>query len=343
MSVSYSSVLWNRQKKRYDIILIVLVLLYLIGFIVLNAMVNPEITEETLLIRSTGTLAITMLHVILAIGPLSRLNPKFLPLLYNRRHLGVTMFVIASIHGVFSILQFHSLSDTIPLVSVFISNLEYNSLVNFPFQVLGFFGLMILFFMAATSHDFWLNNLSPRIWKSLHMLVYLAYVLLVLHIMLGAAQNESSPILIFMLALGMIFLIGVHIMAGNQEKTFDRATSFDTNENFTLVCEAGEIPENRARIVNFGDERIAIFKYDGKLSAVSNVCCHQNGPLGEGKIIDGLITCPWHGYQYQPHDGCAPAPFTEKVATYDLKVENGKVLINPKAHPPGTEITPVQI
>ncbi len=343
MSVSYTTVLWNRQKKKYDIILIVLVLLYLIGFIVLNAMVNPEVTEETLLIRSTGTLAITMLHVILAIGPLSRLNPKFLPLLYNRRHLGVTMFVIASIHGIFSILQFHFLSDTIPLISVFISNLEYNSMVNFPFQVLGFFGLMILFFMAATSHDFWINNLSPRIWKSLHMLVYLAYVLLVLHVMLGAAQNESSPILISLLALGLIFLIVVHIMAGNQEKTFDRTTSFDTGENFTLVCEADEIRENRARIVNFGDERIAIFKYDGKLSAVSNVCCHQNGPLGEGKIIDGLITCPWHGYQYQPHDGRAPAPFTEKVATYDLKVENGKVFINPEAHPPGTEITPVKI
>jgi len=270
MSVSYTTVLWNRQKKRYDIILVVLVLLYLIGFIVLNAMVNPEITEETLLIRSTGTLAITMLHVILAIGPLSRLNPKFLPLLYNRRHLGVTMFLIASIHGIFSILQFHFLSDTIPLISVFISNLEYNSMVNFPFQVLGFFGLMILFFMAATSHDFWINNLSPRIWKSLHMLVYLAYVLLVLHVMLGAAQNESSPILISLLALGMIFLIVVHIMAGNQEKTFDKTTSFSTNENFTLVCEADEIPEHRARIINFGEESIAIFKYDGKLSAVSN-------------------------------------------------------------------------
>jgi nitrite reductase/ring-hydroxylating ferredoxin subunit len=58
---------------------------------------------------------------------------------------------------------------------------------------------------------------------------------------------------------------------------------------------------------------VAIFKYDGKISAISNVCQHQNGPLGEGKIIDGLVTCPWHGFQYCPHDGASPEPFKEKV------------------------------
>src|SRR6266536_1100018 len=103
MSASYQSILWNRQKKIYDRVIVAFVILYLVTFISLNVVFYPQVTQETLLIRSTATLAILLLHIILMIGPLARLNPIFLPLLYNRRHLGVTMFFVAAIHGIFSI------------------------------------------------------------------------------------------------------------------------------------------------------------------------------------------------------------------------------------------------
>ncbi|WP_370198074.1 Rieske (2Fe-2S) protein, partial [Roseibium sp.] len=70
---------------------------------------------------------------------------------------------------------------------------------------------------------------------------------------------------------------------------------------------------------------------------------HQNGPLGEGKVLWGCITCPWHGYQYNLADGCAPAPFTEKIATYKLKLVGSTVLLDPNALPPGTYVEPVVI
>jgi nitrite reductase/ring-hydroxylating ferredoxin subunit len=76
---------------------------------------------------------------------------------------------------------------------------------------------------------------------------------------------------------------------------------------------------------------------------VSNVCQHQNGPLGEGRIIDGCITCPWHGYQYRPQDGCAPAPFTEKVPTFNVQIRNGEVWVAGKANPAGTAVEPAEI
>src|SRR5215211_443804 len=103
MGASYVAVGWNRQKKIYDIFIAVGCLLYLGIFISLNLIFYPQVTAETLLIRSTSTLAVLLLHVILSIGPLTRLSKKFLPLLYNRRHLGVTMFTLALIHGSFSI------------------------------------------------------------------------------------------------------------------------------------------------------------------------------------------------------------------------------------------------
>src|SRR6185436_11145686 len=179
MSVGYTAVGWNRQKKIYDWLIFGFCVLYLLTFILLTAVFNHDYTFETVLIRSTSTLAALLLHIILSIGPLTRINKKFLPLLYNRRHLGVTMFSIAAIHGVFGIIQFHTLGNVNPIVSLFTSNTRFDSLAGFPFQTLGFFALVIFFLMAITSHDFWLRNLSPKVWKTLHMFVYLAYFLII--------------------------------------------------------------------------------------------------------------------------------------------------------------------
>lgn len=340
MAVSYKPVLWNRQKKIYDTVVVLLVLLYLIVFISLTTAFNENVTEETLIIRSTGTLAIIMLHVILMIGPLARLNTRFLPLLYNRRHLGVMMFFVAAVHGTFSIIQFHALGNIYPILSLFVSNTHYASLSKFPFEVFGFFALIILFLMAATSHDFWLHNLSPATWKKLHMLVYAAYALIILHVMLGVIQYETSPVLTVSLGIGMALVISLHILAGRRERKADDAFDADDFEGYRKAFPVDVIPNNRAKVVTFGDERIAIFKYGNKISAISNVCKHQNGPLGEGKIIDGCITCPWHGYQYLPHNGCSPPPFHEKVSTYDVKVIKGVVWINPVPYPDGSERIP---
>jgi nitrite reductase/ring-hydroxylating ferredoxin subunit/DMSO/TMAO reductase YedYZ heme-binding membrane subunit len=342
MSATYQSILWNRQKKIYDIVLFGFVLVYLSLFTALNLYLNPDITQETLIIRAFGTLAILLLHLILLIGPLARLNPVFLPFLYNRRHLGVAMFCMAAIHGVFSILQFHSLGNINPILSVFLSNTHYESLTRFPFQTLGFFALVIFFLMAITSHDFWLHNLGPRLWKTLHMMVYVAYALIILHVLLGVIQFETSPVLVSLLGVGIILIITAHLVSSARERKMDTAVIAHALNGFSKVCRLDDIIEKRAKVVCLDNERIAIFKYENKLSAVSNVCKHQNGPLGEGRIIDGCITCPWHGYQYLLHNGSSPPPFKEKVATYDVKVINDEVWVNPIPYPDGTERPPAQ-
>src|SRR5215813_4058854 len=168
MSHVYQAVGWNRQKRLYDAVLTVGVLSYVGLFVGLGSLLYPTATAETLIIRAVGSAAFFLLHVILCIGPLCRVDSRFLPLLYNRRHLGVVTFLLGLIHGSFAIVQFHALGDKNPLVSLFISNQDFGSLPNFPFQQLGFFALVILFFMAATSHDFWLRTLTPPVWKSLH-------------------------------------------------------------------------------------------------------------------------------------------------------------------------------
>lgn len=327
MSHSYRAIGWNRQKRNYDLLVLSFIFVYLGIFIGLGAFIHPNATIETLLIRGLGTCALLMLHVILVIGPLCRLNSAFLPLLYNRRHLGVAMFFIALAHGGLSIFQFHGLGVLNPLVSLFISNSRYNSLNGFPFQPLGFLALLILFLMAATSHDFWLANLTAPVWKRLHMLVYVAYGLIMAHVVLGVLQAETNPVLAVLVLIGVVTVMGLHLIAGVRERPLDVDMSAGREDDLIDVCSVNEIPEGRAHIATIYGERVAVFKHEGRIFALSNVCRHQNGPLGEGRIIDGCITCPWHGYQYMPETGMSPPPFTESVPVFNVEVRNGRVWV----------------
>jgi len=342
MSAGYHAVGWSRQKKIYDGVLAGSVGLYLAVFLSIGTVLHPEATAETLLIRAFGTAAFCLLHVILVIGPLCRIDPRFLPLLYNRRHLGVTMCVLAMAHGGFSLFQFHALGVLDPLVSVLVSDGSFREVSTMPFQVFGVAALFILFLMAATSHDFWLANLTAPTWKALHLLVYFAYALLVIHVVFGAARIAHGTWIGGLTGLGAAVLVGLQLIAAGRERPLDEEVKAD-NSDWVDACAIDEIPEKRAKIVTIGGERIAIFKYDGKVSAVSNICQHQNGPLGEGRILDGCITCPWHGYQYLPDCGASPPPFTEKIPTFAVQLRQGRVLVDRKARPAGTRIEPARI
>jgi nitrite reductase/ring-hydroxylating ferredoxin subunit/DMSO/TMAO reductase YedYZ heme-binding membrane subunit len=341
MSVSYRAVGWNRQKKRYDATVLAGVSGLLVVLVGGGALVNPNATIETLLIRALAITAFILLHVVLSIGPLCRLDRRFLPLLYNRRHLGVTMFCMALAHGAFAIVQFHALGDRHPFVSVLTTSTEYSSISAFPFQVLGLAALGILLLMAATSHDFWLHNLTAPVWKTLHMGVYVAYALIVAHVALGALQSERSLWLAALLSVGVTWVLGLHVAAAQRERRRDVETR-PADGLLVDVCRVDEIPDTRAVVRCVAGERVAVFKYGNCVSAISNVCKHQNGPLGEGKIVNGCVVCPWHGYAYYPESGASPPPFTEKVPTFTVVVREGRVLLDPHPHPPGTRVEPAR-
>jgi nitrite reductase/ring-hydroxylating ferredoxin subunit/DMSO/TMAO reductase YedYZ heme-binding membrane subunit len=343
MSAFYQAVGWNRQKRIYDGALAAGVLLYLGVFVGVGAALFPDATAETLLIRGLGTAALILLHLVLCIGPLARLNRRFLPLLYNRRHLGVMTFFLGLSHAVFALIQFHSGGDVNPLVSVLTGNPRLGELGQFPFEPLGLVALVILFLMAATSHDFWLANLTAPVWKMLHMLVYLAYGLLIGHVTLGVLQAETSPVLAGALTVGVCLVLGLHLTAGLAGRAGDQEIGTAIADGWVDICAVDDIEDTRARVACVGGERLAVFRYDGKLSCVSSVCQHQNGPLGEGRVIDGLITCPWHGYQYCPDNGASPAPFTERIPTFAVRVVAGRVQVDPAPLPPGTRVEPARI
>lgn len=342
MSAGYKAVQWSPAKRRYDLVLGVLFALYLVAFLGVTASLRPEMTVETALLRAFGTAAFLLLHVALAIGPLTRLDLRYLPLLWNRRHLGVTTFLCGLAHGGFALVQFHAFGDRFPLISLLVSNTRFESLTWFPFQLLGAIALAILFVMAATSHDFWLTQLTAPVWKAIHFGGYAVYALLVGHVALGVLQDERALLPALLVGLGMVVLVGLHLLAAARERRLDRALAEAEADGFVAAARLDEIPEGRARVVSLGGERVAVFRHTGTISAISNVCQHQNGPLGEGRIVDGCVTCPWHGYQYRPEDGASPPPFTERVPTFRVRIEGRRVLVDPRPLPAGTRVEPAR-
>ena len=339
MSAGFRAVQWNRAKLIYDGIIVVAAAIFIVSYAIVGFHRHPPKNLPDAIdiwLQATGLCAFLMLTIILCIGPLTRLSPRFLPLLYNRRHFGVLTFLVAATH--FSLLL------SWYLVQGNLGNLggeltkwsNYATFLDFPFKALGLGELVVLFVMAATSHDYWLAFLSPRVWKGLHMALYVAYGLVVMHVALGSMQDDKTGALTTTLIVCFCIVVVLHIWAGWRERKLDSGTT-PGNDGWLTVGAPQSIPQQRALIVALpGGERIAVFRDGDEIGALSNLCAHQNGPIGEGCIVDGLVTCPWHGYQYQLKDGRAPPPFTEKLATYRVRMRAGVIEVDPNPLPPGT-------
>ncbi|MGP1345938.1 MAG: Rieske 2Fe-2S domain-containing protein [Phycisphaerales bacterium] len=355
MTASYEWVQWNRHKKAYDAIIAAACVAFLLVYLLISIALRPadqQISPPIIAMRALGSLAIILLHLILIIGPLARLTDLVAPILYNRRHLGVTLFLVVLLHAIIALGFYGGFGVRNPALALLAPPGSFASLSAFPFEVFGFVALLILFMMAATSHDFWLKHLHPRIWKSLHMLVYFAYALVLAHVALGPAMDRGPTITTPLLLAGAAIVATLHLLAARREWKRDHhtptnpantppATPHATADQWLDVAAIDEIAPNAAKVVCLKNhERIAIFRHDNGYSAVTNLCAHQNGPLGEGRIINGCITCPWHGYQYRPHDGQSPPPYTERIATYNIRIEGQRILINPTPNPPGTPVPP---
>lgn len=342
MSVRYIPVQWNRNKWVYDAFLLAMVAAYLMVFLEFGAQTadaTRPVDGAILRMRAFGSCAFFLLSLILCIGPLARLDRRFLPLLYNRRHFGVITAAVAFTHATYVVNWYFAFAPTPQIEALLSSNTSFGQLLGFPIEALGIFALLILAVLAFTSHDFWLSFLGAPVWKRLHLLIYPAYLAVVAHVALGYLQDADNPGFALFFATGALSVSGLHLAAQFAAPRQRRGSG-----PWVPVCAPGEIVHQRARIVRLpGGDRAAVFRDGSSFSALSNACAHQGGPLGEGRIIDGCVTCPWHGFQYRMADGCSPAPFTEKVPTYDLRLTDGVIEIAAQSNPPGTPVAPLVV
>ena len=83
-----------------------------------------------------------------------------------------------------------------------------------------------------------------------------------------------------------------------------------------------------AKFVVLKGKNIALFNVDGQVRATDNACLHRSGPLGEGSLEGGIVTCPWHGWKFDVAGGACQMNPKLKVKTYPVKIEGPDIFVD---------------
>jgi len=101
------------------------------------------------------------------------------------------------------------------------------------------------------------------------------------------------------------------------------------------------LQENRVMTVTAGHKDICLTHFEGSICALDNKCPHQGGPLGEGSIENGILRCPWHGWDYYPCSGKAPG-FDDGVEPYPVEEREDGIYVGiPEEKPHETTISDI--
>ena len=112
--------------------------------------------------------------------------------------------------------------------------------------------------------------------------------------------------------------------------------SGETNRVWQKVLDPDELPEGRVKPVSCSHTTVCMTRHGGQYAALDNKCPHQGGPLGEGSIENGLLRCPWHGWDFDPITGKPPGGYDDGVATYPVEVRDDGVYVGFEEEAPHT-------
>ncbi len=97
--------------------------------------------------------------------------------------------------------------------------------------------------------------------------------------------------------------------------------------DFVRVVAASELQPGTCREAMVAGKPVALFNVGGSFHALSNLCVHRGGPLGQGVLDGQVVVCPWHAWTYDVTTGVSTANPSLKVARYETKLENGDVFV----------------
>ena len=96
----------------------------------------------------------------------------------------------------------------------------------------------------------------------------------------------------------------------------------------TKVASVTDIPVGTSKQVDVDGKPIAIFNCDGTFYAVDNTCKHRGGPLSEGSVTANVVTCPWHGWEYDIRSGECKMDPSMTISTYEVKIDGDDILVS---------------
>lgn len=100
----------------------------------------------------------------------------------------------------------------------------------------------------------------------------------------------------------------------------------DGTKSDHVVCSVDEVSEESPHVSEVEDVEVAVFQIEDEYYALNNVCPHQGGPLGEGRVDDGCVFCPWHGWQFDVESG-EHAQGLKTATSYPVTVDGDRVVV----------------
>jgi len=97
---------------------------------------------------------------------------------------------------------------------------------------------------------------------------------------------------------------------------------------FAPAIAVADLPPGKTAEVVVNGQAIALFNVDGTFHALAGRCPHRGGPLGQGFLDGARVSCPWHNYTFDVTTGENVVSAGLKVERYEVKVEDGRVLVN---------------
>jgi nitrite reductase/ring-hydroxylating ferredoxin subunit len=97
---------------------------------------------------------------------------------------------------------------------------------------------------------------------------------------------------------------------------------------FVTVARVEDVPPGTVAHVRAGEEEIAVANVGNEFFATQGHCLHLKGPLGRGELAGTVLTCPWHGWQYDVRTGLNEFDHAIQLRTYEVRVEDGEIQIS---------------
>lgn len=115
--------------------------------------------------------------------------------------------------------------------------------------------------------------------------------------------------------------------AGSAERPADTDGSPSIPEGFEPVIRVDELKPGALLEVIVGGQALALANVDGAFHAVSDVCPHAGGALGEGYLDGPVLTCPLHGWTFDVRDGACHVDPAARLRTYDVCIVDDRVCV----------------
>jgi nitrite reductase (NADH) small subunit len=97
--------------------------------------------------------------------------------------------------------------------------------------------------------------------------------------------------------------------------------------NWITAALADELQDGQSKSLVLEGSDIALFREGDEYFAIANECAHHGAPLHDGRVKNGAVSCPWHGWQFDLQTGeCLTAPGCN-IETYEVRIEEGQVKV----------------